>query len=101
MEPGEVVRTPGKLILEEKAHILAWKEEGISSAKIAQRLGRHRASIDRLLAKTKGLPKYQIPNRKRALEGPKRSQSAERDAEEVNQIIKYPAMRVADQDQCP
>ncbi len=50
----KVVCTPGKLKLEEKARILAWKEEGISSAKIAKQLGWHRASIDCLLAKTKG-----------------------------------------------
>jgi transposase len=71
MESGEVVHAPGNLKLEEKA-ILAWKEEGILSAKIAERLGRHRASIDRLLAKTKGLPKYQIPNRKKGSGRPKK-----------------------------
>ncbi len=71
MEPGEVVRTPGMLKLEEKAHILALKEEGLSSAKIAEQLGWHRVSIDILLAKTKGLPNYQIPNRKKG--GPKKS----------------------------
>ncbi len=63
---------PGKLKNEDKARILSWKEDRMSTAEIAKRLGRHRASIDRLWAKSKGLPKFVIPQCKLVLAGPKR-----------------------------
>ncbi len=95
MEPEDVDHAPGKLKLEEKAHILALKEEGLSSAKIAKRLGRHRASIDRLLVKTKSLPKYQIPNRKKGSGRPKKVNNMLKRMLK-RQIIKYPAMTPAE-----
>jgi transposase-like protein len=50
-----------KLSFEDKARILAWKEDGVSTAEIADRLGRHRSSILRLLAKAKSLPPRSNP----------------------------------------
>jgi transposase len=54
-----------KLSFENKARILAWKEDGVSAAEIAERLGRHRSSILGLLAKAKSLPSRSIPARKK------------------------------------
>jgi transposase len=54
-----------KLSFEDKARILAWKEDGVSAAEIADRLGRHHSSIQRLLAKAKSLPPRSIPARKK------------------------------------
>ncbi len=48
--------------------ILAWKDEGVSSEEIAKRLGRHRSSINRLVAKARVLPSLITPPCKRALE---------------------------------
>jgi hypothetical protein len=73
---------PGKLKNEDKAWILSWKEDGMSTAEIAKRLGRHRASTDRLWAKSKGLPKFVIPQRKIGSGRPKKKRDEE-DAEET------------------
>ncbi len=54
-----------KLSFEDKARILAWKEDGVSVAEIADRLGHHRSSILRLIAKAKSLPPRSIPARKK------------------------------------
>jgi IS30 family transposase len=42
----------GMLKIEKKKHIHAWKEEEVSSEKIAQRLERHWSSINRLVVKS-------------------------------------------------
>jgi hypothetical protein len=49
----------------DKARILSWREEGALVASIADRLGHHRSSIKRLLAKAKELPANSIPDRKK------------------------------------
>ena len=59
----------------EKARILSWREEGVSVDVIAERLGRHRSAIFRLLNKAKNLPLCKFLRGKRALEGQKRSQA--------------------------
>jgi hypothetical protein len=51
------------LKIEEKARIMAWKEEGISSEAIAQLLGRHRSSLDRLINRSRDLKDGQLPER--------------------------------------
>jgi hypothetical protein len=47
-----------KLSFEDKARILAWREDGVSAAVIPDLLGRHRTSILRLLTKVKSPPLY-------------------------------------------
>jgi hypothetical protein len=59
----------GMLKMEEKAHILAWKEEGVSSVEIAKRLQRHKSSNDRLVAKAKNYPRLVTPPRKKGTGG--------------------------------
>jgi IS30 family transposase len=59
-----------KLSTAEKVRIMAWREEGVSTSAIADRLGRHRSSVKRLLAKTKALPKDVIPERKKGSDRP-------------------------------
>jgi transposase len=54
-----------KLSTEDKARIVSWREEGVSATVIADRLGRHRSSIKRLLAKARALPPRAIPERKK------------------------------------
>jgi hypothetical protein len=47
----------GMMKVEEKTHILAWKEEGISLEEIAKQLGRQRSSIARLVPRAKNFTK--------------------------------------------
>ncbi len=55
--------------MDKKTHILAWKDEGVTSEKMAKQLGRHKSSIDRLEAKAGNLPSLVTsPPAKRALE---------------------------------
>jgi transposase len=54
-----------KLTIEDKARVVSWREEGVPVAVIADRLGRHRSSIKRLLAKARALPPRSIPARKK------------------------------------
>ncbi len=42
--------------MDEKTHILAWKEEEVSSEEIVKRMGRHRLLIDHLVARSKNFP---------------------------------------------
>jgi transposase len=86
---------PGKLKNEDKARILSWKEDGMSTAEIAKRLGRHRASIDRLWAKSKGLPKFVIPQRKIGSGRPKKMTNVMRKMLK-RQAVKFPEMTAAD-----
>jgi IS30 family transposase len=68
MAPIRKTHEARMLKMEEKMHILAWKDKGVSSEEIAKRLGRHRSSIDRLVAKARLLPSLITPPRKKALE---------------------------------
>jgi IS30 family transposase len=72
MADWEVPRLAGKLKNEDKVRILSWKDDGMSTAEIAKRLGRYKASIDHLWAKSKGLPKFVIPQRKMGSGRPKK-----------------------------
>jgi IS30 family transposase len=65
MPRQNTVKGVKKLSTAEKVRIMAWREEGVSTSAIADRLGRHRSSVKRLLAKTKALPKDIIPERKK------------------------------------
>jgi transposase len=63
MAPRDKAKQFTPLKIEEKARIMAWKEEGISSEAIAQRLGCHRSSIDRLINRARDLKDGQLPER--------------------------------------
>jgi IS30 family transposase len=88
-------KASGKLKIEEKAKILDWKADGVSSETIAARLGRHRSSIDRLFVKSKGLPDNAIPGRKKG-SGRPRKMTEDLLAILKRQIDKYPIMMAAD-----
>ena len=49
---------------EEKARILAWRQEDVSIKLICERMGRGRANIMRILAPAKHLPRNTVPNHK-------------------------------------
>jgi hypothetical protein len=65
-------KASGKLKIEEKAKILAWKADGVSSEKIAVHLGRHQSSIDRLFVKLIGLSDNANPERKKSSGRPRK-----------------------------
>ncbi len=67
MPRQNTVKGVKKLSTAEKVRIMAWREEGVLTSAIADRLGRHRSSVKRLLAKMKALPKNVIPERKKGL----------------------------------
>jgi hypothetical protein len=95
MEASVKAKTSGKLKIEEKAKILAWKADGASSEKIAARLGHHHLSIDRLFVKSIGLPDNAIPGRKKC-SGRPRKMTEDLLAILKRQIDKYPMMTTAD-----
>ncbi len=75
MAPSRKTHEAVVLKMEEKMRILAWKDEGVSSEEITKRLGRHRSSIDRQVAKARVLPSLITPpRRKRTLEDRKKRQ---------------------------
>jgi hypothetical protein len=98
MEPGEVVHTPGKLKLEEEVHILAWKEVGTVyyQQKSLSGWGDTGRPLTASWQKRRVFPCIKFPTEKGLWEAQKGHQSAERDAEEANQINKYPAMRAVE-----
>ena len=55
---------PTNLSGEEKARILAWKTENVSTKEIARRTGRGESTIRRLTATARGLPPNVVPPRK-------------------------------------
>ncbi len=81
--------------MEDKAKIIAWRGEGVSSANIAARLGRHRASIDRLLARAATMEKWVIPERQKGAGRPRKLDQTVLTMIK-RQAIKYPAMTAAD-----
>jgi hypothetical protein len=95
MEASVKAKTSGKLKIEEKAKILAWKADGASSEKIAVRLGHHQLSIDRLFVKSMGLPDNAIPGRKKC-SGRPRKMTEDLLAILKRHIDKYPMMTTAD-----
>ena len=82
--------------IEEKAAILALHKDGMSADLIAKRVGRHRASIFRLLKNAKGLLKFTVPKRKTGTGRPRIMSKFLVDALK-RQITKYPMMTAADQ----
>jgi IS30 family transposase len=53
MEPGEIAKSFKHLKISEKAKILAWNEEGLSSRVIAAHLGRDKATINQVVIKAR------------------------------------------------
>lgn len=79
------------LLIEDKASILAYKEAGWSTKNIAERLGRDKATINRVLAASKATPDKGIPARKKG-SGRPRKITEEVLAALKRQITKYPDM---------
>jgi IS30 family transposase len=89
-----VPRPAGKLKNEDKVRIFSWKEDGMSTAEIAKRLGRHRVSIDGLWAKSKSLLKFVIPQRKMVSGRPKTMKKVMKKMLK-RQAVKFPEMTAA------
>lgn len=66
---------PTNLSVEEKARILAWKYENVSTKEIAKRTGRGESTIRRLVASARGLPLNVVPPRKSASGRPRKTSS--------------------------
>jgi transposase len=95
MAPRDKAKKFTQLKIEEKARIMAWKEEGISLEAIAQRLGRHRSSIDRLINPARDLKDGQLPERMGGSGRPRKLSKVVL-AIIQRQIVKYPMMTAAD-----
>ena len=72
MEPGEIAKSFKHLKIEEKAKILAWNEEGLSSRVIAAPLGRDNATINRIVNKARQQGTKDVPVRKEGSGRPKK-----------------------------
>jgi transposase len=95
MAPRDKAKKFTPLKIEEKARIMAWKEEGISSEAIAQWLGQHRSSINRLINRARELKDGQLPERMGG-SGRPRNLSKVVLAIIQRQIVKYPMMTAVD-----
>jgi IS30 family transposase len=95
MEPGEIAKSFKHLKSSEKAKIIAWNEEGLSSRVIAARLGRDKATINRIINKAKQLGTKDVPVRKEG-SGRLKKMTAYMLACLKRQIRKYPTMTAAD-----
>jgi transposase len=91
MEDQNLGKNLAKLKIEEKASILAWRRDKIPIKVIAERLGRHKASIHRFLAHSKTVPKEEIFARKKG-SGRPRKMTPEKLGALERQIKKYPMM---------
>ncbi len=101
MEAGRKVKPYRELKSSEKARILAWRGEGVSTAAIASRLGRHRSTIDRLLKKSLLCPNISDLGRAKASGRPRKLNNHLLGVLK-RQAIKYPMMTAADlQESCP
>ena len=58
--------------MEEKAKIIAWRGDGVSSATIAAGLGCHHASVDRLLARAATMEEGAVPERQKGAGRPRK-----------------------------
>ncbi len=72
MEPGEIAKSFRHLKILEKAKIIAWNEEGLSSRVISARLGRDKATISRIVNKAKQQGTKDVPVRKEGSGRPKK-----------------------------
>jgi IS30 family transposase len=61
-----------QLKISEKAKILAWNKEGLSSRVIAARLGRDKLTINRVVMKARQQGTKDVPIRKEGLGRPKK-----------------------------
>jgi transposase len=95
MEPGEIAKSFKHLKIEEKAKILAWNEEGLSSRVIAARLGRDKATINRIVIKAREQGTKNVPVRKEGSGRPKKMTAYMLGCLK-RQIRKYPGMTAAD-----
>jgi IS30 family transposase len=95
MEGKKVARAVAMLKHDEKVCIISLKEEGLSSKAITKRLGRHRASIDHLMVKTRNLLKFTIPSRKKGT-GRQFKMKITLRAILKQQALKYPTIIAAD-----
>ena len=59
-----LIMVGGYLKSDEKARIIAWREENVSIKKICRRSGRNKATVMRLLAAARGLPPNIVPEHK-------------------------------------
>ena len=84
-----------KLEIEEKAAILALREEGMSSERIASKFGRHRSSIDRLINRSKASGNVGTPGRKEGSGRPRKVSQALQDMVKRH-IDKYPHSTAGD-----
>ncbi len=95
MEPQEPAKSFKHLEISEKAKIIAWNEEGLSSRVIAARLGRDKATINRVVQKAKQQKSGDIPVRKTGSGRPTKMKAYMLQCMK-RQIRKYPAMTAAD-----
>jgi transposase len=95
MEPGEKAKSFKHLKIEGKAKIIAWNEEGLSSRVIVGRLGRDKATINRIVNKARQQGTKVVPVRKEGSGRPKKM-TAYMLACLKRQIRKYPATTAAD-----
>ena len=84
-----------KLQIEEKAAILALRDEGMSSEQIASKFGRHRSSIDRLINRSKAMGNIAIPSRQEGSGRPRKVSQALQDMVKRH-IDKYPHSTAGD-----
>jgi IS30 family transposase len=95
MEPRDKAKKFTPLKIEEKARIMAWKEKGISLETIAQQLGRHQSSIDRLINLTRDLKDGQLLERMGGSGRPRKLSKVVL-AIICRQMMKYPLMTAVD-----
>lgn len=101
MEAGRKVKPYRELKSSEKARILSWRGEGVSTAAIASRLGRHRSTIDRLLKKALLCPDIADKPRAKASGRPRKMNSHLLGVLK-RQAVKFPMMTAADiLESCP
>jgi IS30 family transposase len=53
MAPSEPAKSFTQLKIYEKAQIMAWNQEGLSSRETGKRLGRDKATVNRIIQKAK------------------------------------------------
>jgi transposase len=95
MAPRDPAKRFKHLNLSERAKIIAWSEAGLSSRAIAERIGRDKATVNRIVNKVKLLSKDDIPVRKPG-SGRPRLMTDDKLLMLKRQIRKYPAMTAAD-----
>ena len=80
---------PTNLTGEEKARILVWKYDNVSTKETARRKGRGESTIRRLVSRARGLPSTVVPARK-ATSGRPRKTTPTADILMRREVIKDP-----------